>query len=161
MDFRRYKFRSEWPVEVPPADAYTALRVISSYPKWWPEVRETNELSETRYELLCRSLLPYDLRFVIERSREDPEARVLEASMTGDLEGFSRWTITGDDHSSVCVFEEEVITNKRLLNLLAPALRPSFRFNHTLMMRHGHRGLQTFLAGMNLGRTSPRGTSEA
>jgi hypothetical protein len=157
MDFRRYRFRSEWPVDVPPADAYTALREVSSYPQWWPEVRETSALGETKYVLLCRSLLPYDLRFVIERSREDPEARILEASMKGDLEGFSRWTISGDGRSSVCVFEEEVITNKRLLNLIAPVVRPAFRYNHTLMMRHGERGLRAFLAGMTLGRSSPRG----
>jgi hypothetical protein len=77
-------------------------------------------------------------------------ARVLEATLSGDLDGFSRWTITAVDGGTVAVFEEEVETTKRALRLLAPVARPAFRANHWLMMRHGQAGLQARLS------TAPR-----
>ena len=47
----------------------------------------------------------------------------------------------------MCVFDEEVVTTKRTLNVLAPVARPLFKLNHEFMMRHGEAGLRTFLAG--------------
>ena len=69
--------------------------------------------------------------------------------MAGDLEGFSRFSITPTSRGSRLVFEEEVTTNKRVLNWLAPLARPAFKWNHSLMMRHGLAGLKTYLAGFN------------
>ena len=84
-----------------------------------------------------------------------PSMNLFEATMTGDLEGFSRWTIKPGPEGSVMRFDEEVTTNKRSLNLLAPIARPAFKANHTFMMRHGEAGLRTFLAGLRLGRQLP------
>jgi hypothetical protein len=80
--------------------------------------------------------------------------RVLEAKLTGDLEGFSRWTITATGSGADLLFEEEVVTTKALLRRLAPIARPAFRANHALMMRHGERGLRTYLAGYEHGTRS-------
>ena len=67
--------------------------------------------------------------------------------LTGDLEGFSRWTIQEFPDGSRATFEEEVVANKKLLQRLDPIARPAFRANHKLMMSHGERGLRTYLAG--------------
>lgn len=136
-------------------EAYAALHDLASYPAWWPEVKEAKRVDDSTFWLRCRSFLPYDLIFETRQAVQDPDAGILEASMTGDLEGFSRWTIRPGPEGSVMQFDEQVTTNKRSLNVMAPVARPAFKANHTLMMRHGEAGLRTFLAGLRLGRSLP------
>jgi hypothetical protein len=142
-----YQFTSVWTPGAPSADVYHALEHLPGYPAWWPEVREVRPLRPDEYELRCRSLLPYDLVFTTHQTRRDPQARVLEARLTGDLEGFSRWTIQDFAEGARATFEEDVVANKGLLRRLDPMARPAFRANHKLMMKHGEQGLRTFLAG--------------
>jgi hypothetical protein len=154
MTSNLYEFRNHWSVDAAPDTVYTVLEALDRYPRWWPEVREVRQISERAYELRCRSLLPYDLVFVTHESERDLVNRVLEAKLTGDLEGFSRWTITATGSGADLLFEEEVVTTKALLRRLAPIARPAFRANHALMMRHGERGLRTYLAGYEHGTRS-------
>jgi Polyketide cyclase / dehydrase and lipid transport len=146
VDRNYYRFRSTWRLPASPADVYRALESVDHYPHWWPEIRTIRQIDDITGEVVCRAMLPYELRFVIRQVRRDPEGRVLEASMVGDLEGRSVWTITGSDRGSVAVFDEEVVANKSLLRRLALIGRPVFRLNHALMMRHGQRGLAAYLA---------------
>jgi hypothetical protein len=152
VDLNFYRFTSIWLVPGAPEEAYAALETLEDYPAWWPEVREARKLDEERVEVRCRSLLPYDLVFTSEQAVRDPDANVLEANLRGDLDGFSRWTIQGSPDGSRLVFEEEVTATKRSLRALAPVARPAFKANHYLMMRHGERGLRTYLAGYRLAR---------
>ncbi len=102
----------------------------------------------------ARALLPYSLTFVGERRIEDPGRRVLEMSMTGDLEGFSRFSIEEWGQGSRIVFEEQVLATKSLLRRLAPVARPVFCANHWVMMRRGQAGLRTYAAGFTRGRAA-------
>ena len=95
---------------------------------------------------------PYELRFVSEDRTSDRASGVIDAALSGDLEGTVRWTVTAQREGCRLVYDQQVVTHKRLLNILAPIARPGFRFNHTLMMRHGEAGLQTFLAGASWAR---------
>ncbi|MDP9072736.1 MAG: SRPBCC family protein [Actinomycetota bacterium] len=158
MDRNFYRFRSEWRMSAPPADVYRALAELGDYPTWWPEVRSARQVDAEAFDLTCRSLLPYDLVFVSRQTRRDPDAGILEAHLSGDLDGFSRWTITGSSDATLAVFDEEVTANKALLRRLALIARPAFQLNHTLMMSHGRRGLRAYLAGMRLGRSHPAGS---
>ena len=99
---------------------YAALESVDRYPAWWPEIRTVRQLDDTSGEIVCRAWLPYQLRFTVRQVRRDPVALVLEASMTGDLEGTSCWTITETADGSEAVFDEEVVANKALLRRLAP-----------------------------------------
>lgn len=156
-DLNFYVFRSEWHLAAPPDDVYVALEELRGYPDWWPEIRRVTQLDERTAEVHCKATLPYELVFVTSQIRRDREAGVLEASLRGDLDGFSRWTITADGSGTLAVFDEEVTAAKRLLQVLAPVARPVFRANHELMMRHGQRGLRTYLAGLALGRVADAG----
>jgi hypothetical protein len=149
----RYIFRSSWRLEAPPADVTAALEEVGSYPAWWPEVRAATRIDDDTYELRCRSTLPYDLVLETQRSVHDTVGGVLEANLIGDLEGFSRWTITPDGPGTLAVFDEDVVANKRLLQMLEPVARPAFKANHWLMMRHGRAGLRVYLAGLRHGRS--------
>lgn len=109
-------------------------------------------LDEHTAEVRCRATLPYDLVFRSRQAIRDREGGVLEANLEGDLDGFSRWTIRAEGSGTLAVFDEEVVATKRLLQVLAPVARPVFTANHELMMRHGQRGLRTYVAGVALGR---------
>jgi hypothetical protein len=154
MDRNFYVFRSEWALASPLDDVYLALAQLADYPSWWPEVRSVRQVSAETSELVCRSLLPYDLAFTSRQTCKDPDAGMLEAALAGDLAGFSRWTLTPSAEGTLAVFEEEVTAEKALLRRLGRVARPAFEANHSLMMRHGRQGLRTFLAGLRLGRSA-------
>lgn len=152
MDRNFYSFRSEWNMPAAPDDVYLALVEIDDYPSWWQEVKSVERASDDSRRLRCRSILPYDLNFTSREAKRDRQGGILEATLEGDLEGFSRWTITASPGGTLAVFDEEVIANKALLRRLALIARPAFTANHSLMMMHGRRGLTAYLAGMRLGR---------
>lgn len=153
MDPNLYRFRSTWHLDAPADDVYTALERLHDYPAWWPEVRDADRLDEDRFRLRCRSTLPYDLVFTSTQERRDPVERVLQARLAGDLDGYSRWTVTAVPTGGTdAVFDEEVVATKGLLRRLALVARPAFQANHAVMMRHGRAGLRTYLAGWQAGR---------
>ena len=140
-----YVFRSEWRLDASADEVYAALVDVAAYPTWWPEVRSAKELTDHSGELRCRSMLPYDLVFVIDREVEDPVARVLRAHVSGDLIGTSQWTIAGDGSGSIAVFDEDVEVGKAPVRAAGLLARPALKFNHDRMMRSGERGLRKYL----------------
>lgn len=152
-----YRFRSEWCLDAAPRTTYSVLEQVFGYAAWWPEVRRARLVEADSCEVVCRSVLPYQLSIVLRPSRVDPESGVLEAAMDGDLEGFARWTVGSRPSGSHLVFEEEVTVTKRSLRWLAPLARPVFRANHAAMMRHGRAGLTTSSTAGAPERSAPRG----
>jgi uncharacterized protein YndB with AHSA1/START domain len=144
----RYVFRSEWRFDAGADLVYAALADVEKYPEWWPQVRAARWLDERSGELTCRSLLPYDLTFVVEREIEDPVERVLRARMHGDLTGSSQWTVSVEGDTALAVFEEDVTVSKGMIRAAGRLGRPVLRFNHGLMMRSGHAGLRRALAAV-------------
>ncbi|HLL33994.1 MAG TPA: SRPBCC family protein [Streptomyces sp.] len=145
MDWTHHRFRSLWRLPAPPAVVYAALERVEDYPRWWPQVREVARLDEHTGIIRVRSLLPYDLTFTGREVRRDPVAGVLEAALTGDVDGWSRWTVTPHGTGSLARYDQEVRVRKPLLRRLAVPGRPFFRANHRLMMRAGRRGLAAHL----------------
>ncbi|MDQ1043941.1 SRPBCC family protein [Streptomyces sp. V4I2] len=141
MDWTRYRFRSRWTLPASPVAVYTALERAEDYPRWWRQVREVNRIDATTGVIRIRSFLPYDLTFTAREVRRDPAAGILEIAMSGDLDGWARWTVTADGTGSLARYEQLVEVNKPLLRRFAVPGRPVFRANHWLMMRSGRRGL--------------------
>ncbi|MFI0789923.1 SRPBCC family protein [Streptomyces lydicus] len=142
----RYRFRSVWLLDAPPAVVYAVLERAESYPRWWPQVREVTPLDGASGTARFRSLLPYDLKVVATERVRDPGAGVLEMSMRGDLEGWARWTVRPGAGGTRAVFDQDVEVRRPLLRRFALVARPLFRANHALMMRAGRRGLAAWLA---------------
>ncbi|MFJ6217352.1 SRPBCC family protein [Streptomyces sp. NPDC092296] len=158
MELNRYRFADRWELPAAPGDVYRVLQDVARYPQWWPEVRRVARLDDHRGELTVRSVLPYDLVFTVAEIRQDRAAGVLEAALTGDLRGWSRWTVTArPGGGSQALFEEDVRPGKPLMRRLALPARPAFTANHALMMRSGRHGLRTYLAGYAAGRESRDG----
>jgi hypothetical protein len=85
------------------------------------------------------------MTFTAREVRRDPATGVLEIAMSGDIDGWARWTITADGPGSLARYDQEVDVSKPLLRRFAVPGRPVFRANHALMMRAGRRGLVAYL----------------
>jgi uncharacterized protein YndB with AHSA1/START domain len=142
----QYVFRSEWRLPARPDEVYAVLADVENYPKWWPQVRRSRRIDDVSGELTCRSLLPYDVAFVIHQDLEDPASLVLRARMEGDLSGTSQWTVTADGDGSLAVFDENVNVGNGMLRAAGRLFRPALKFNHDLMMRAGEKGLREHLS---------------
>lgn len=140
-----FVFRAQWRLPVPPAAAFAVLADVEGYPRWWPQIRRAQRIDATSGELTCRSLLPYDIVFVLRREVEDPDAGILRARLSGDLVGTSQWTITTDRGGTLASFDERVTVGNDALRVAGRLLRPVVRFNHELMMRAGEKGLRAQL----------------
>ncbi|MFJ4757551.1 SRPBCC family protein [Streptomyces sp. NPDC088763] len=147
MDWSHYRFCSLWELPAPPAAVHEVLERAEDYPRWWPQVREVRRIDDTTGVITVRSLLPYDLTFTAREVRRDRAAGVLEIAISGDLDGWARWTITPRGAGCLARYEQVVDVNKPLLRRFAVPGRPVFRANHRLMMRAGRRGLLALLAG--------------
>jgi uncharacterized protein YndB with AHSA1/START domain len=145
MDWSHYRFRTRWTLAAPPPVVYAALEQAEDYPRWWPQVREVTRIDDTGGTIRIRSLLPYDLTFTARDVRRDPAAGILEIAMSGDLDGWARWTLTASGSGTLARYDQEVDVTKPLMRRLAVPGRPLFRANHALMMRAGRRGLAAHL----------------
>ncbi|MEU7084819.1 SRPBCC family protein [Streptomyces achromogenes] len=141
MDPHHYHFHSLWSLPAPPAAVYAVLERAEDYPRWWPQVRSATRLAEHTGLIVIRSALPLALTATLRQTRRDPAAGVLEAALSGDLEGWARWTITAGGPGTLARYEQDVFVGRPLLRRLALPGRPLFRLNHRLMMRAGRRGL--------------------
>lgn len=158
MDPNHYRFRGLWHLPAPPPAVYAALEDVAGYPRWWPEVRETRQTGPDTGDVVIRAVLPYQLVITLEARRRDPAAGVLEVAMSGDLAGWTRFTVTPQEHGgagSQVLFEEEARPGKALLRRLAMPLHPVFRANHAVMMWRGRRGLAAHLAADRAGVSLP------
>ncbi len=138
-----YRFRSVWRVEAPARDVYPVLERVEDYPLWWPEVKEVYFTPERWVKI--RALLPYTLQFSLTQTSSPEDRQILEASMDGDLRGWSRWSLSEEAEATFLLFEEDVEVGKRSLRAFALFARPMFKANHALMMWRGRRGLRNFL----------------
>jgi hypothetical protein len=146
MDWCSYRFRSVWRLDAPAPAVFAVLQHGGEYPRWWPQVREAHRVDERSVIARFRSVLPYDLLVTARETRNDATAGVLEIAMTGDLEGWARWTVGPTGRGTQAVFEQEVVVRRPLMRRLALVGRPFFLANHALMMRAGRRGLRALLA---------------
>ncbi|MCH0540547.1 SRPBCC family protein [Streptomyces sp. MUM 203J] len=146
MDWNHYRFRSLWDLPAPPDAVYAVLEAPEGYPLWWPHVRAVTRLDAHSATARIRAFLPYTLDLTLTARRRDPAARVLETTLTGDLEGWARWTLTSlGPRRTHALYEQDVHVRSPLLRRLAVPGRPLLRANHTLMMRAGQRGLTAHL----------------
>ncbi|MBV7695485.1 SRPBCC family protein [Streptomyces sp. TRM70350] len=149
MNWTHYRFRSLWPLPAPPATVYGVLERPEEYPRWWRQVREVEARGGVHGVIRIRSLLPYDMTITAREVRRDPRAGVLEIAMSGDIEGWARWTVTPAGTGCLARYDQVVDVNKPLLRRFAVPGRPVFRANHWLMMRAGRRGLLAYLGRLS------------
>ena len=140
-----YQFRTVWCLEARVEDVWDALAHLDRA-AWWPGMAVTVLVrgdrrgvgDVVRYDL--RTQLPYTLSFVaLVTALERPHRIALQVG--GDLLGSGRWELGQDGRVTQATYLWEVRTTKRWMNVLAPALRPAFAWNHHRVMGVGARGL--------------------
>jgi len=142
---QRYDFTCTWSMPAPPEVLYQTLERLDLYPQWWRQVKLAERIDDDTCRVVVQSRLPIALRITAHRSRADAGAGLLEARLSGDLVGYSRWELTAASGGGTTVaFSEEVEAARPLLRRLAFA-RPLFEVNHRLMMNSGERGLRAHL----------------
>ena len=152
-----YRFLTTWLIEVDRERVWEAIWESERWPQWWRGVEEAVRLGEGdehgvgqlgRY--VWRSRLPYPVRFEIRTTRVE-RPRLLEGEATGELAGTGRWRLFEQDGVTAVLYEWNVRTTKRWMNLLAPIARPVFQWNHDWVMRNGGEGIARLLGARLLG----------
>lgn len=143
----QYSFVTEWKLHAPLEEVWKAIQASKEWPLWWKGVLAVDELErgdENKVgnvsKLTWKSVLPYTLRFQSKVVSVIP-MEYMEGLASGELEGKGRWYFSHDNGITIVKYYWDVQTTKRWMNLLAPVLKPFFKWNHDVVMRWGGEGL--------------------
>jgi hypothetical protein len=103
-------------------------------------VQRISVLGEDRYRVAWRSRVPYALEFDFAVERTDAH-REMEGTATGQLSGTGHWRLFEQGGVTAVLYEWNVQTTKRWMNVLGPVASPVFEYNHDVVMRWGGEGL--------------------
>ncbi len=138
-----YRLSTIWRLDAPLHAVWAAIHDSSHWPEWWNSVEEVAELEAGSTEgvgalqrYTWKGRLPYRVVFDMRITRIEPLV-ALEGEASGDLEGIGRWRFSTDRGVTVVHYEWRVQTRRGWMNLLAPLVRPLFRWNHDFVMREG------------------------
>jgi hypothetical protein len=147
----RYSFLTTWLLSGPIEPIWDAIYASERWPEWWKGVTWVREVEPGRedgvdkvFDIAWRSRLPYDLEFRTRVTRVE-RPHVMEGQASGELTGTGRWRLFEAAGATAVVYEWDVETTKRWMNLLAPLARPVFAWNHDWVMTSGGRGLARLL----------------
>jgi quercetin dioxygenase-like cupin family protein/uncharacterized protein YndB with AHSA1/START domain len=145
---RPYVFVDEWDVAAAPEAVFDVLADAQTYPLWWRPVYLDVESdgparvgSQSRQHFKGR--LPYHLHTISVITELEPSRRIA-ADVTGDLRGRGVWTLTPVERGTHVRFDWQVHADRKLLQVLTPALRPLFRWNHNWAIKAAMRGLEPY-----------------
>ena len=117
------------------------------WPRWWRGAERVSLLVPGdsnrvggRYRIEWRSRVPYPLAFEFTVERVDRPV-LMEGRAEGELSGRGRWRLLEEGGVTAVLYEWNVATSKRWMNLVAPLARPVFAWNHDVVMRWGGEGL--------------------
>jgi hypothetical protein len=94
----------------------------------------------SRYRVEWRSHIPYSVQFDFTVARIE-RPMLMEGHAEGDLSGRGVWHLLEDGGVTAVLYEWNVATTKRWMNVVAPLARPVFAANHDIVMRWGGEGL--------------------
>ena len=144
----RYSFLTSWLIESSRDEVWEVLQDPLRWPEWWRGVTRVSELDGgddarvgSRYRIVWRSRVPYRLEFDFTVRRLESGRSMEGQAAAGDLEGTGCWRLFEQDGVTAVVYDWNVSSTKRWMNLLGPVGRPVFEYNHDAVMRWGGEGL--------------------
>jgi len=147
-----YAFLTTWLLDSPRQPVWEAIHDQERWPQWWRGVEEATEVRPgegedgvgTISQMVWKSLLPYRVRFEVTTTRVE-HPHLMEGQAVGELEGTGCWRLYEQDGITAVLYEWNVSTTAAWMNLLAPALRPVFEWNHDWVMHRGGEGIARLL----------------
>jgi hypothetical protein len=146
----RYSFLTAWLLDSPRGPVWEAVYDQARWPEWWRGVEKAELVRRgengdvgTVARMVWRSLLPYRVGFDVTMKRIEPH--LLEGEAVGDLTGTGRWRFFEQGGVTAVIYEWDVTTTKRWMNLIAPVARPVFEWNHDWVMARGGEGIARLL----------------
>ena len=149
---QRYEFSDVWTIPVDVEVAWRMVDDVANWPKWWPDYRFTEILSDlkhgvgTRWRVKVKSDLPYTLDFYFTVLVHEPP-RYVRTRVEGFFEGDIDWRLEQlAPRTTQMTLHEETETKWALINLTAKlgARRLLIR-NHEAAMRRGELGMKAAL----------------
>ncbi|WP_408896422.1 polyketide cyclase [Nocardioides sp. R1-1] len=142
---RVYEFAESWVVAAPTGEVAATLVDLEHYRAWWPQVRAVAKLGPDTAWVRCRSTLPYTLDLVLDAVSRTPP--VVEVALSGDLQGFARFTLSETEAGTRLDFAQRV-TVRGALALASYAAGPVLAWNHRRMMAGCRAGLAARLSAV-------------
>jgi hypothetical protein len=143
----KYCFVTRWQLKAPVEEVWDAIYNSLEWPDWWKGVVAARSIEEGDErgingirEYTWKSVLPYKLHFS-SRLIEREDYKRLYGIASGQLEGEGTWHFFEKDGISYIECDWRVSTNIKWMNALSFMLRPLFRYNHTVVMKWGAKGL--------------------
>ena len=150
----RYSFVTVWTIPAPLKPVWETIFAVDRWPTWWrglePVIllkpRTCPDGTGAVHRLTFQGPLPYRLTFDSQVTKVNLFERI-ESQATGELEGTGVWTFSFKGTSTVVRYDWNVRTAKFWMNLAAPLLWPTFRWNHDAVMDQGEKGIVRLLTG--------------
>jgi uncharacterized protein YndB with AHSA1/START domain len=146
-----YRFLTTWLLEADREPVWDAIYDSERWPEWWRGVLSTVRLEEGEPDgvgqlgrYVWKSKLPYELEFEM-RTTQVERPHLLAGDASGQLAGTGTWRLYEENGTTAVVYEWNVGTTKRWMNLLTPIARPVFAWNHDYVMRNGGEGIARLL----------------
>lgn len=143
----KYCFVTRWQLKAPVEDVWDAIYNSLEWPDWWRGVVAARTIEEGDErgisgirEYTWKSVLPYKLHFSSKLVEREDYKR-LYGIASGQLEGEGTWHFFEKDGISYIECDWRVSTNIKWMNAFSFMLRPLFRYNHTVVMKWGAKGL--------------------
>lgn len=137
-------FRSDrsWRFDISRDELWERINATDDYATWWPWLRafEASDaiVSGALWECAVSPPLPYTVRFVIGFDRVEA-GRVVEATVTGDVEGTARLTLDDDDAGSSARLVSALRPANPLLRGFGVVARPLVEYGHDWILDEGRR----------------------
>jgi Polyketide cyclase / dehydrase and lipid transport len=130
---RHYRF------DVGPGDLWARLADVSTYPQWWPWLREFDGAALAAGEVwrcTVQPPLPYRVRFAVHLEDVAPHSSVT-ARVSGEIVGTATLTISPADGGSTVRLVADLGPDRQALRALSVAFRPLVRYGHNWVLDNG------------------------
>jgi hypothetical protein len=147
----QYALVTHWHLAASIERVWDAIFAVEDWPRWWRYVHavaalkkgDANGVGAVR-RFTWSSALPYRLSFEMGVTAVE-RPTFMEGVATGELAGSGRWYLAPDGTTTRVRYDWAVTTTRPWMNLVAPLMRPVFRWNHGRVMAEGGRGLARHL----------------
>ena len=142
-----YSFTTQWQIKIPLEKVWDVINNSTDWPLWWKGFEQSDLVEKGNddgtgqiIQYYVKSFLPFTLSFDIRITEKDLYKKIA-GQASGDLEGTGIWNFEERNGITYVQYKWDVVSTKKIVNLLSPVLGWFFRYNHNLVMHWGAKRL--------------------